>query len=281
MTGRRRKEIAHKKAVEMRHLLEFATTFDPLRTARLELAQTLKMLGWDTNESEPIADDVMVDFSMKEKYCAFCVVDASNTVPPGHPDASTTPAMPLLRRGPDGNILMPTQTPYPHAPAPWENPAQGLMLDRVTAERHAFIRSKGWALVAIPLQYWRAARSSKLQHYARRDALMSLTIPLAPFQERPVALQAEALGKGAAPVAAVVAESTDSSSGPVSTSGTAENNRGRIRSRTRRIAADSAAAGASAAAEHRRSERLEARASKAQKKSPAVVDSSDEDEPPR
>lgn len=32
-TRRRRKEMAHAKAVEMRHLLEFAATFDPLRTA--------------------------------------------------------------------------------------------------------------------------------------------------------------------------------------------------------------------------------------------------------
>jgi hypothetical protein len=253
----------------MRHLLEFATTFDPMRTARLEVSQTLRMLGWPHNEEETITDDVKVDFSMKETYCAFCVVDPANTVQPGHPNASSTPAMPLLRRGPDGSILMPRQTPYPDAPAPWLNPAQGLMLDRTTAERHAFIRSKGWALVAIPLQLWRAARASPRQHYARRDVITGLTLPLAPFQTRPIALQAEAQSKSLAPIDV----SGTAGAGTLSSSGTIENNRGRIRSRTRRIAADSAAAGTTAAADMKavdRARRKEAKVAAAKKTAAAI-----------
>jgi hypothetical protein len=174
---------------------------------KLELSQTLSRLGWEHNVSETVADGVQVDFSMKETYCAFCIVDEANLVPPGHPEASTTPAMPLLRRGRDGNILMPKSTPFPDAPAPWENPAQGLMLDKSTAALHALIRSKGWELIAIPLQYWRAARASSRQHFARRDVVTGLTLPLAPFVPRPVALQAEAQSKAAksGPVSAISA----------------------------------------------------------------------------
>lgn len=179
---------------------------------------------------------------MKETYCAFCIVDEANLVPPDHPDASTTPAMPLLRRGRDGSILMPKSTPFPDAPAPWENPAQGLMLDKATAARHALIRSKGWELIAIPLPFWRAARASKRQHYARRDVVTGLTLPLAPFVPRPVALQAEAQSKAAKD------DVRSGSAGASTATGQVENNRGRIRSRTRRVAAESSAAGAAAAA---------------------------------
>ena len=257
-TRRRRNEIAHEKAVATRHVLEFAATFDPLRTARLELSQTLDRLGWEHNSSETVADGVQVDFTMKETYCAFTVVDENNLVPVGHPDASTTPAMPLLRRGRDGNILMPKDTPFPDVPAPWVNPAQGLMLDQTTASRHALIRSKGWELVAIPLQLWRLARASKKQHHARRDVVTSLTLPLAPFQARPVALQAEAQSKAAK-------DDVRSGSGGGKVVGDAEghveNNRGRSRSRTRRVAAESTAAGVAAAAavkaEHRTALTLE------------------------
>lgn len=230
--------------------------FHDVSLQRLELSQTLDRLGWAHNTSEIVADGVRVDFSMKETYCAFSVIDEANLVPPGHPDASSVPAMPLLRRGRDGSILMPRSTPFPDMPAPWENPAQGLMLDRVTAESHALIRSKGWELIVIPLPLWRVARAAKRQHEARRDVVTSLTLPLAPFQARPVALQAEAQSK---------AEKDDlrsGSSGSIESAGSGspvENNRGRIRNRVNRVAAESKAAGLAAAdalkTEHRISRR--------------------------
>ena len=184
---------------------------------------------------------------MKETFCAFCIVDAANLVPPGHPDASTLPAMPLLRRGRDGSILMPRSTPFPDAPAPWENPAQGLMLDKATAELHTLIRSKGWELIAIPLPYWRAARAVRRQHEARRDVVTGLTLPLAPFQPRPVALQAEAQSKAAKDDVRSGSSGGGGDLGAGAT-GLAENNRGRIRSRSRREASESSAAGNAAAA---------------------------------
>lgn len=188
VTRRRRKELAREKAANMRSLLAFAARYDHMRTARLELSQTLKRLGWVHNSGEQIADGVFADYTLRDHYCAFTLVDESHYVSPGHVDASDVPGMPPLPRDDEGRILMPHESPYPAAPAPWKNPVLGMMLDKATAAQHATIRGKGWSLVAIPLPLWREARASAHQHYARRDLVMQMTLPLAPFELRPVSL---------------------------------------------------------------------------------------------
>ena len=189
--------MAKLQASDMRKLLAFAQRYDLMRTSKLEIAQTLKRLGWMYLPDEQISDGVWADYTMREHYCAFTLVDGSHYVPPGHEDASTTPAMPPLPRDSSGAILLPHESPYPNAPAPWKNPVLGMMLDKATAAQHEIIRSKGWSLVAVPLPLWRLARASPDQHYSRRDLLMSLTLPLAPFELRPVVTgQSVATGGG-------------------------------------------------------------------------------------
>ena len=192
ITRRRRKEMARAAAAEMRGLLSFAARYDHMRTARLELSQTLSRLGWAHVSPQRIADGVEVEMALRDHFCAFTIVAPESIVPPGHPEASTTPACPPLPRNAQGAVIMPHESPYPSAPPPWANPALGQLLDKATAQRHAFIRAKGWSLVAIPLPLWRLARRAQHQHYARRDLLMSMTLPVAPFQLRPDA--APALG---------------------------------------------------------------------------------------
>lgn len=197
VTRRRRKEMAKEKASEMRSLLAFAQRYDHMRTAKLELAQTLKRLGWPFLSGEQISDGLTADFTMREHYCAFTIVDGSHYVLPGSENASSQPGMPPLPRDGQGQVLMPHESPYPSAPPPWANPVLGLVLDKQTAAQHDTIRSKGWSLVAIPLPLWRLARAMPSQHYARRDLVMSLTLPLAPFELRPVSVSGPAGGASA------------------------------------------------------------------------------------
>jgi hypothetical protein len=185
VTRRRRKELARGRAADVRNLLAFAARYDHARTARLELGQTLKRLGWPVVANEAIGSEgLRVDYALRDQFCAFVLVDGAHYVPPGHPDASATPGFPPLPRDADGAVLMPHESPYPSAPPPWANPAVGTFLDKATAAAHASIRAKGWALVAVPLPLWRVARAAGHQHYARRDLLLQLTLPLAPFESR-------------------------------------------------------------------------------------------------
>ena len=186
-TRRRRKEMARERAAHTRSLLSVAALYDPMRTAKLEFAQTLDRLGWQFNAGEMISDGVVVDFSMREHYCAFTLVEEKHYVPAGHPDASTTPAMPPFPRDAAGQIVLPHESAHPAAPAPWDNPVLGKFLDVPTARFHAMVQSKGWALIAIPLPLWQIARGQeKNQHESRRDLLLQLCLPRVPFESRPV-----------------------------------------------------------------------------------------------
>lgn len=171
-----------------RKMLAFAARYDPHRTSVLQVEQTMDRLGWDFNRNEMISDGLFVDFSMKDNFCAFEIVQEHHYVEPGAENASDAPAVAFVPTG-NGRVLAPEETPFPAAPPAWKNPVMGRVLDRETAERHKLIRSKGWALVAIPQPLWELAASMKYQHYSRRDLLLSLTLPLAPFNPRPVALQ--------------------------------------------------------------------------------------------
>jgi len=87
-----------------------------------------------------------------------------------------------------GRPVAPHETAFPHAPPSWLNPVRGLVLNKETAEHHAAIRARGWKLVVIPEPLWAfAASKAKNAHYARRDLLMSLIVPLAGvgFDPRP------------------------------------------------------------------------------------------------
>ena len=185
-TRRRRKELARSHAAELRTLLAFAARYDPLRTAKMELAQTLDRLGWAFRASEMISDGVTVDFSMEEQFCAFAMVDTAHFVPRDNADASNIPASPPLPRGANGELLLPVSEAFPFAPAPWRNPVLGLYLDKATAAHVALVESKGWKLVIVPLPLWQVARGeARNQHYARRDLLLQLTLPRVPFEQRP------------------------------------------------------------------------------------------------
>ena len=180
----------------MRSLLKLAALYDPLRAARDELGLTLSKLGWPVNRGEEVADRLVVDFAMVESFCAFELVEAEHLLPKGHPDASDVHAMAPPARGKDGVLLPAQRSPFPATPQPWHNPVRDLFFSKAAAERHASIRAKGWALVALPLPLWQAARASHDQHYARRDVLLSYTMPLLPVETRPVSTGAVAsLGK--------------------------------------------------------------------------------------
>lgn len=174
----------------MRQLLQFASLFDPYKVSWEALEATLLKLGWNINSREMISDGLSVDFTMTDSYCAFELVAREHVVSVDHPDASDAPAMPPIVLGADGLIVPPNKTAFPSAPAPWDNPTRGMVYDKATKARHELIRSKGWKLIAIPAPTWEHACSMPHQHYARRDYLLSLTLPLAPFESRPIALQA-------------------------------------------------------------------------------------------
>jgi hypothetical protein len=206
ITRRRRKEIRKDAAKEKRGLLKFATLFDPLRTAELELEQTLVKLGWGYVVGERLPGGLTLRVSLRQHYCAFDVVDGRHYVLPGSEGASTDAGFgpgvaapePHLIREPKGlaaRLGHPSATAFPQNVPPWKNPVRGLVLDKETAARHASIREKGWKLVAIPQPLWEVAAGSRSQHYARRDLLLSLTVHLAPFESRPAELQAQ-LGSG-------------------------------------------------------------------------------------
>lgn len=204
ITSRRKKEMRKQAASEQREILAFAAMFDPLRTAKLQLGQTFKLLGWDVYSNETISETLVVDYCLKEWYCAFEVVPGRNYVLPDSENASDDmgfgpgKAVPKEMGGvfPSDNddgktiVIPPNQTAFPAAPAPWLSPVRGLVLDKATAERHAAIRARGWKLITIPQPLWEfAASKPKNAHYARRDLLMSLTLPFAPFEARPIELQ--------------------------------------------------------------------------------------------
>lgn len=204
ITTRRRKEMRKQSAADQRELLAFASMFDPLRTSKLQLGQTFKLLGWEVYSNESISDTLVVDYCLKEWYCAFEVVNGRNYVLPTSENASDDigfgpgKAAPKEIGGvfPSGNndgktiVIHPNQTAFPNAPPPWMSPVRGLVLDKATAERHAAIRARGWTLITIPQPLWEfAATKPKNAHYSRRDLIMSLTIPFAPFEARPIELQ--------------------------------------------------------------------------------------------
>ena len=200
-------------AASQRELLAFARLFDPLRTARAQVFQTLEYLGWESLAGEQVGDGLVVDFTFLDTFVALEVVEGSAYVLPGDPEASSDMGFGPGATAPVGGegkaegggggsssgaaeaappqrglprVTTPAQTAFTAAPPSWLSPVKGLFLDRATAARHAAIRSKGWKLVAIPEPLWAfAASKHKDPHYARRDLLMSLVLPLTPFEPRP------------------------------------------------------------------------------------------------
>lgn len=176
----------------MRELLAFAKQFDPLRTSRLQVKQTFDMSGYDFKMDEAIAEDLTVDFALTDWYCAFEVVEGKNYVLPTDPNASDDVGMgpgvrPRFNRPGDAHVVLPHETGFTSAPPEWYNPVRGLVLDKDTAARHALIRAKGWKLVIIPQPLWEyAATRPHAAHYMRRDLILSMTLPLAPFEPRAV-----------------------------------------------------------------------------------------------
>jgi len=86
--GRTRKAIRKSNAAAQRELLAFARAFDPLRTARVQLSQTLRYLGWDACPAETVGEGLVVDFTLLEWFVAFDVVPGSAYVLPGGAAAS-------------------------------------------------------------------------------------------------------------------------------------------------------------------------------------------------
>jgi hypothetical protein len=86
--GRTRKAIRKANAAAQRSLLQFARSFDPMRTARVQLSQTLRYLGWDTFPAETVGEGLVVDFTLLEWFVAFDVVPGAAFVLPGAPGAS-------------------------------------------------------------------------------------------------------------------------------------------------------------------------------------------------
>lgn len=206
VTRRRRKEIRKANALETRQIVEFARLFDPVGVTRSQVAQTLQYLGWDFNKTETISSEMTSDFALKEWYCAFEVVPGEKYVLPSSDQASDDIGLgpgvrPVVPEVPSGHdplkfIHLPSSSPYSSRPPDWLNPVRGLYLDKETATRHAAIRAKGWKLVAIPQPFWEVAARRRHQHYARRDLLLSLVMPLAPFEARPVSLQSASTKRG-------------------------------------------------------------------------------------
>ncbi len=201
-------------AAGQREVLAFARLFDPVRTARAQVFQTLEYLGWESLAGEQVGDGLVVDFTFLDTFVALEVVEGSAYVLPGDAEASDdrgfgpgalvppregasvagaravaaaeTEAAAIAAGDAHARVTPPWQTPFPAAPPSWLSPVRGLVLNRATAARHAAIRAKGWKLVAVPEPLWAfAASKSSGAHYARRDLLMSLVLPLLPFEPRP------------------------------------------------------------------------------------------------
>jgi hypothetical protein len=195
LTRRRRKEMRKSSAASQRELLDFAKLFDPLRTARAQVFQTLEYLGWECLAGELVEEGLVVDFTFLDTFVALEVVEGSAYVLPGDAEASTdvgygpgvqAPSSAAATVAPSGRVLAPSETAFFAAPPSWLSPVRGLVLNKATAARHAAIRAKGWKLVAVPEPLWAfAAGKQKDAHYARRDLLMSLVLPQLPFEPRP------------------------------------------------------------------------------------------------
>ena len=213
LTRRRRKEMAKSAALEQRQVLAFARLFDPRRVVRAQVFQTLSFLGWDVLAGEIVGDGLVVDYTLREWYAAFDIVEAAHYVLPDAPNASDDcgfgPGVPpplvaaarssgSAKAGSLPRVTTPAETPFTHAPASWLSPVRGLMLDKDMAARHAAIRARGWKLAVIPMPLWETAASHvRDAHVSRRDLLMSLTMDLAPFEARPEQLQGlAARGRG-------------------------------------------------------------------------------------
>ena len=178
-------------------MLAFARLLDPLRVARAGVFQTLHRLGWRARAGERVGEDLVVDFALEEWAVAFEVVPASSFRLPGAPDASddagwgagVPPPAETRPLSAGARATPPSATPYGSAPAGWLSPVRGLVLDTATASRHAAIRGRGWKLVCVAEPLWDFAATMPARvgsaHYARRDLLMSLVLPLAPFEARP------------------------------------------------------------------------------------------------
>lgn len=192
MTKRRRKEIRKGKSASMRELLAFAKQFDPLRTSKLQVKQTFEWLGWEFRMNEVVAEGLSVDVALTDWYCAFDVVEGEHYVLPASASASDDMGLgpgqrPAHNAPGTARITFPSQLGFSSAPPDWFSPVRGLMLDKETAARHAAIRAKGWKLVPIPQPLWEfSAGKAHAAHYSRRDLLMSLTLPLLPFEARAV-----------------------------------------------------------------------------------------------
>ena len=213
ITRRRRKEMRKTAATSKREVLAFARLFDPLRTARAQVFQTLEYMGWECLAGEQVGEGLVVDFTFLDTFVAVEVVEGGAYVLPGAAEASTdmgfgpgatspvagqaTPhaaaaaaaaaaAVAATVGGKLARVTTPAQTAFAAAPPSWLSPVKGLFLDKATAARHEAIRAKGWKLVVVPEPLWAfAASKRKDAHYARRDLLMSLVLPLIPFEPRP------------------------------------------------------------------------------------------------
>ena len=88
LTRRRRKEMRKSSAASQRELLDFAKLFDPLRTARAQVFQTLEYLGWECLAGELVEEGLVVDFTFLDTFVALEVVEGSAYVLPGDAEAS-------------------------------------------------------------------------------------------------------------------------------------------------------------------------------------------------
>jgi len=204
ITQRRRKEMGKSVARRQRELLAFAALFDPLRTARAQVYQTLEYLGWESLAGETVGESLVVDFTFLNWFVAVEVVEGESYVLPDDPTASTDcgfgPGVPHPHPKPTvGKLagcapsalpahrpITPMETAFTSAPPSWLNPVRGLVLNQETAARHAAIRARGWELIVVPQPLWAfAASRPKDAHYSRRDLLSSLVLPVSPFEPRP------------------------------------------------------------------------------------------------
>lgn len=204
ITKRRRKVLRKRAALHQRHLLKFASLFDPLRVSKLQIEQTLKLMGWLYTKNEKVqgtttstnTEGITLDYSLLQYYCAFEIVDGKHYVLPTDSNASNDYGYgpdispPLLgTKLLDKSTVFPSSSPFPLVPPSWKSPTRGLVLDKETAARHAIIREKGWKLIVLPQPLIEYCASLKYNRLVRRDLIMSLTTTLLPFEARPLELQ--------------------------------------------------------------------------------------------
>ena len=218
LTRRRRKELRKDQSRAQREVLSFARLFDPLRAARAGVFSTLHRLGWRATAGEVIGEGLVVDFALADWAVAVDVVPGSAYVQPGDEGASNdagwgpgvlsptlgaplvgASALRALEKKVEGGgggaasdsshqrhrITSRGETAYGSAPPSWLSPVRGLVLDIPTATRHAAIRARAWTLVVVPQPLFDfAASKPRGADYAIRDLIMSLVLPLAPFEAR-------------------------------------------------------------------------------------------------